>query len=240
MTLFTFRDVDLGYDGNVAARNLNFEVAAGDYLCVTGENGSGKSTVIKGLLGLLKPQRGRIIRGEIQAGEIGYLPQQKQAQKDFPASVYEVVLSGRLNRLGLRPFYGRQDKKAADENIGRLRIGDLRNRCYRELSGGQQQRALLARSLCAASKLLVLDEPAAGLDPRAQAELYQLVNAINAETGLTVVMVSHDIPMTMQYASRILHLQNEQVFFGSPAEFAASGPGTLFLAGHGAAGGPNA
>ncbi|MDR2535371.1 MAG: metal ABC transporter ATP-binding protein, partial [Treponema sp.] len=173
MTLITCQDAAFAYEGNTVIRELSFEVRQGDYLCIVGENGSGKSTLLKGLLGLIPPQKGRVLLGEpLKPNEIGYLPQYKAPQKDFPAGVYEVVLSGRQGSRGILPFYAAADKQAAEENLNRLGIGDLRNKCYRELSGGQQQRVMLARAFCAARKLLLLDEPAAGLDPLATAELY--------------------------------------------------------------------
>jgi zinc transport system ATP-binding protein len=165
--------------------------------------------------------------------EIGYLPQQRAAQKDFPAGVYEIVLSGRLNAQGLWPFYSKADKKAVEENLERLNIASLRNQCYRELSGGQQQRVLLARSLCAARKLLLLDEPAAGLDPLITMDVYQLLKKVNEEMGMTIMMVSHDAQGAMRYASHILHLQNEQIFFGTKEEYAESSVGKRYLQGGG-------
>jgi zinc transport system ATP-binding protein len=177
----------------------------------------------------MEPYRGRLIREGLKANDIGYLPQQTASQKDFPAGVYEVVLSGRLGLRGIRPFYTREDKHAAEENLNRLGIAGLRNRCYRELSGGQQQRVLLARALCAAVKLLILDEPAAGLDPLVTKDLYQLLGKINQETGMTIIMVSHDIEGALTHGGRILHLNNEQIFFGSTGDYGASELGKRFL-----------
>jgi zinc transport system ATP-binding protein len=226
----TCEDLSFAYDGNIAVRDLNFSVKNGDYLCVVGENGSGKSTLIKGLLRLLDPYRGRLLIGEgLKANNIGYLPQHRATQKDFPAGVYEVVLSGRLSLRGIRPFYTRADKQAAEENLNRLGVAGLRNRCYRELSGGQQQRVLLARALCAAEKLLILDEPAAGLDPLVTGDLYQLLGKINRETGMTIIMVSHDIEGAVTHGSKILHLKTEQLFFGSTKDYGASELGKQFL-----------
>jgi zinc transport system ATP-binding protein len=230
MTILTCRNVFFAYEGNVVLRNVNFTLEAGDYLWVVGENGSGKTTLIRGILGLKKPDAGTITAGGgLTSREIGYLPQQTAIRRDFPAGVYEVVLSGRLGKRSFYPFYTRRDKQAAEENLARLGIGDLRNRCYRELSGGQQRRVLLARSLCAGSRLLILDEPAAGLDPLVAPELYRLIEMINREAGLTVVMVSHDIRGALQYASRVLHLKNEQLFFGSLEEYKNSEAGRNFL-----------
>ena len=232
MPLITCQNVSFAYEGNTAVIGLDFQVGSGDYLCVVGENGSGKSTLIKGLLRLKGPQTGSILMGDgLRADEIGYLPQQTAAQKDFPASAYEVVLSGRLSARGLLPFYSHADKMMAEENIQLLGIEALRNRCYRELSGGQQQRVLLARALCATKKLLLLDEPVAGLDPLVTQELYRLIEHINRETGLTVIMVSHDIQSAVKYASHILHLKTAQVFFGKTEDYLQSEVGTRFMGG---------
>jgi zinc transport system ATP-binding protein len=229
MILIQCRDLSFAYEGTPAVRGLNFTIGEGDYLGITGENGSGKTTLIKGLLGLKPPQEGQLLMEGIKPHEIGYLPQYRAAQMDFPAGVYEVVLSGRLSSRGILPFYSREDKKAADENLTSLGIGDLRNQCYRELSGGQQQRVLIARALCAGKKLLILDEPAAGLDPVVTVELYRTLRRLNQEERLTIVMVSHDIPGAVNYASHILHLKKDQLFFGTSAEYAASPLGKRFL-----------
>jgi len=230
MALITCENAAFAYEDAVAVSGLNFSVNRADYLCIVGENGSGKSTLMKGLLRLKQPHAGSLTFGEgLKANEIGYLPQQTAAQKDFPASVYEVVLSGRLGIRGARPFYARQDKALAQENLERLGIAALRNRCYRELSGGQQQRVLLARALCATKRLLLLDEPVSGLDPLVTQELYALIAQINRETGITIIMVSHDIRSAMQYARNILHLKNEQVFFGTAQDYAHSEIGKTFL-----------
>jgi zinc transport system ATP-binding protein len=231
MALIACRDASFAYEGAPAASGLNFAVNAGDYLCIVGENGSGKSTLVKGLLGLMPPRGGSVLTGDgLKRNEIGYMPQQTVVQKDFPAGVYEVVLSGRLASRGLLPFYSRADKAAAEENLRRLNIEALRNRCYRELSGGQQQRALLARALCATKKLLLLDEPVAGLDPIAAQELYKLIASVN-KAGLTVIMVSHDIRSAVTYASHILHLNTAQVFFGATGEYLRTDTGRSFTGG---------
>jgi zinc transport system ATP-binding protein len=232
MALIAVRDAAFSYDGHTAVSGLNFEVNSGDYLCVAGENGSGKSTLLRGLLRLKAPSEGSVLFGDgLRATEIGYLPQQTAAQRDFPAGVFEIVLSGRLGRRGMFPFYSSADRAAADENMRRLGIRGLRGRCYRELSGGQQQRVLLARALCATKKLLLLDEPVAGLDPVVKQDLYREIEKINREDGITVVMVSHDVLSAAAYAGRVLHLQNRQVFFGTAAEYAASETGARFLSG---------
>ena len=221
MSLLKCENLSFAYDGVTVVNNLNFTVEEGDYLCIIGENGAGKSTLIKGLLRLKKPSAGTVEMGQgLKATEIGYLPQQTQIQKDFPASVREVVLSGCLNRMGLRPFYSRAEKARARENMEALEILDLQDQCYRDLSGGQQQRVLLARAMCAAQKLILLDEPVSGLDPVATRSLYAQIARINEKTGITVIMVSHDIDASLRYASHILHLGQEgQLFFGTRDEY---------------------
>lgn len=232
MAILKCYNVSFAYDGQTVLEGVDFELDAGDYLCVVGENGSGKSTLIKGLLGLKAASAGKISMGEgLKPTEIGYLPQQTELQKDFPASVWEVVLSGRLNSLGGRLFYGKDDKKAALENIERMGIDDIKDKCYQELSGGQQQRVLLARAMCATKKLLLLDEPVTGLDPVAQNELYNLIKLINLCDGITVIMVSHDIHEAVRYATKILHLGHKQLFFGTAGEYKHCDMARRFLGG---------
>lgn len=228
MALLTVNDVSLGYDGRAIAEHLSFTVEKGDYLCIVGENGSGKTTLMKTLLNLKKPLAGEIITGDdLKPGEIGYLPQQTEVQRDFPASVMEVVLSGCLSRMGSRVFYSREEKQLAVENMKRMGILDRADQCYRELSGGQQQRVLLARALCATQKVLLLDEPVAGLDPKVTADMYRLIQSLNKE-GITIIMVSHDVAAALQYAKHILHVGN-RVFFGTREEYSSSKLGRLFL-----------
>ena len=227
MALISCKDVSLGYEGKTVVENLNFEINDGDYLYILGENGSGKSTLMKTLLGLRKPMSGTIEYG-LNHNEIGYLPQQTIVQRDFPASVKEIVMSGFLNHCGLRPFYSKDEKRIARENMEKLGISDLKKRCYRELSGGQQQRVLLARALCATTKLIVLDEPVAGLDPKVTAEMYDLINNLNKE-GITVVMVSHDIQAAMTYATKILYVSDKPQFFDSKKKYINSEIGKVFL-----------
>ncbi len=230
MNLITCKNVSFSYDGIVAIKNLNFSIESGDYFCIIGENGAGKSTLLKGLLQLKKPSGGSISTASgFSSKEIGYLPQQTPVQKDFPANVFEVVLSGCLNQLGFSPFYTKKQKVQAQANLERLGIGDLKRACYRELSGGQQQRVLLARALCAAKRAVLLDEPAAGLDPAATLELYALIEKINTELGMTVIMVSHDIDCALTYANRILHICGTQLFFGSTEAYVQSDVGRRFL-----------
>lgn len=215
MALIACRDVSFAYEGNIVAEGLNFEINSGDYVCIVGENGSGKSTLVKGLLRLKAPSRGSIDFSDIKPNEIGYMPQQRETQKDFPASAYEVVISGRLNSRGIRPFYDSKDRLEASLNMEKLGILKLKHKCFRELSGGQQQRVLLARALCATRRMLILDEPTAGLDPVATQELYSLIEMVNMKLGITVIMVSHDIEAALRYASHILHLNRSQEYFGS-------------------------
>lgn len=228
MALLTIRNLSLGYDSCAIVENLNFSVNAGDYLCIVGENGSGKTTLMKALLHLKEPVSGQILIGDgLKKNEIGYLPQQTIVQKDFPASVREIVLSGCQGRCGLRPFYSKEEKRLAEENMERMGIKVLKNRCYRELSGGQQQRVLLARALCATRKVLLLDEPVSGLDPKVTAEMYALIADLNHE-GITVIMISHDIAAAVRYASHILHIGNT-LFYGTRNEYMESNVGKFFL-----------
>lgn len=220
--------VSLGYEGRTIIENLNFQVNAGDYLYIVGENGTGKSTLIKTLLGLRVPLKGTIEMGEgLKSSEIGYLPQQTMVQKDFPASVWEVVLSGNLNKCGLRPFYNRQEKERAEANMKKLGIEDFKKKCYRDLSGGQQQRVLLARALCATGKMLLLDEPVAGLDPKITSEMYELIQKLNEE-GITIIMVSHDMQAAVLYADHILHIGHKPLFFGTKEDYLKTETGKAF------------
>ena len=223
---------DFGYENHDAVIDLNLEIYPGDYLCVVGENGSGKSTQIKGMLGLLKPTGGSLsVADELKRGGIGYLPQQTAAQKDFPATVQEVVLSGTLSRRGNRPFYSRAERKLAAHNLERLGIEHLKQKCYRELSGGQQQRVLIARALCATEQLLILDEPITGLDPSAIQDFYHLIKKLNKEDGITIIMVSHDIGNVISQANKILHLHRRVVFCGTAEAYRQSVAGKEFLGG---------
>ena len=212
--------VDLGYENQDAVINVNMEVCPGDYLCIVGENGSGKSTLIKGLLGLLKPSGGKLtVAEELKTTGIGYLPQQTAAQKDFPASVREVVLSGCLSRRGRRPFYSKTEKDIASANMEKLGITQLANQCYRELSGGQQQRVLIARALCATRELLILDEPITGLDPMAIQDFYSMIRKLNREDKVSIIMVSHDLRNAVEEANKILHLQKQVLFYGPAHDY---------------------
>ena len=217
------KNVGFAYGGETVLSGVNFSVNAGDYLCIVGENGSGKSTLMKGILGLKEPSEGEIVFGDgLKANEIGYLPQQTGIQRDFPASVGEVVLSGRISGMGHRLFYSRADREAASENLERMGIEELKDRCYMELSGGQQQRVLLARAMCATKKLLLLDEPVTGLAPNAANEMYNRIKLINRCDKISVIMVTHDVHEAVRYATHILHLGHGQLFFGSVEEYRKS------------------
>ena len=229
MAQLTVKDVSLGYEGTVVTERLSFSVHTGDYLFIVGENGAGKSTLIKALLGLKSPMKGSIETGKgLKPSEIGYLPQQTLVQKDFPASVKEIVYSGLLGKSRFRPFYSKELKALADKQMERLGIADLKNKCYRELSGGQQQRVLLARALSATGKMLLLDEPVSGLDPSAKNEMYELIRKLNTEDKITVIMVSHDIDAAEKYASHILHIGHTPLFFGKKEEYFLSDAGKAF------------
>lgn len=226
--LIMCENVTMSYDGKVVLKDLSFHVQKGDYLCIVGENGSGKTTLMKGILGLHSPAAGKFSFGEeLKQNQIGYLPQQTMIQKDFPASVWEVVMSGNLNSSGIKPFFSKAQRKKAEESMQRLSITDIRKKCYRELSGGQQQRVLLARALCATKEVLLLDEPVTGLDPIATAEFYTLIKKLNTE-GITIIMISHDIVSAIDNANKMLHL-GEQTFFGTTDEYKHSDIGSRFL-----------
>ena len=230
MELLRLTDVSVGYEGKPVATGLSLTLQEGDYRCIVGENGAGKSTLMKTLLNLRAPLSGSIVFSDaIARNEIGYLPQQTLVQRDFPATVWEVVISGCLNRSGLRPFYTKAQKETAQQWLEKLDMASLKKRSYRALSGGQQQRVLLARALCATKKLLVLDEPVAGLDPIVTADLYALIQRINREDGITIIMVSHDIGAALQYATHILQVSGDNNFFGTVEEYRQSALGSLFL-----------
>lgn len=227
MALLTVENLKLGYEGKTVVNELNFTVNRGDYLCIVGENGSGKTTLMKTILHLNAPLSGKIVTGDgLKPSEIGYLPQQTEVQRDFPASVWEIVLSGNLGHSGLRPFYTKNEKTKAKENIEKMGILGLTKHCYRELSGGQQQRVLLARALCATTKMLLLDEPVSGLDPYVTAEMYDLIYKLNSD-GITVIMISHDINAALKYATHILQI-GKDIFFGTKDEYLKSGGSGLF------------
>ena len=228
MALLTAKNLSLGYESQTIVENLNFSVGKGDYLCIVGENGSGKTTLMRTILNLQSPMKGEIEVGDgLSRNEIGYLPQQTIVQKDFPASVREIVISGFQGQCGLRPFYSAEEKKLAEENMERMGITKLADKCYRELSGGQQQRVLLARALCATKKILLLDEPVSGLDPKVTNEMYELISELNKD-GITIIMISHDIQSAAKYASHILHM-GDSIFFGTKEEYLESNIGKVFF-----------
>ena len=217
MAILTVDRVSLGYDADLILKDISFSVEEGDYLSIVGENGSGKSTLMKALTGLLKPKNGTIQMHGIN--RLGYLPQQTVVQRDFPASVLEVVLSGCIGSMGWHPFYTKRERALAEHTMKMLSIYDLKSRSYRELSGGQQQRVLLARALCATDRILLLDEPTAGLDPVVTTELYELVLHLNRDHGVTIIIVSHDLNSALRDSTKILHLKESVRFFGTVEEY---------------------
>lgn len=238
MELMICRDLSVGYGGRIVSHDVNFSLSQGDYLCVVGENGAGKSTLMKTLLGLQAPLSGEIrFCGGLKRTEIGYLPQHSAIQRGFPATVGEVVVSGFLGRNGMRPFYTREQHAMAQENMEKVGISDLKKQSYRALSGGQQQRVLLARALCAAGRMLLLDEPVTGLDPGAAMEMYAAVRELNRRDSLAVIMISHDIQASVREASHILHMAHRPAFFGPVQEYAKSGVGRRYLDEQGGIGG---
>ena len=207
----------VGYSGKPLCNGFDLEINNGDYICIVGENGAGKSTLIKTLVGLIPAINGKVLlRGNVDKSDIGYLPQQREMQKDFPASVWEVVLSGCLDRLGFKPFYGHKERKLAADAIRELDLEDIKNESFRELSGGQRQRVLLARAIAGSKKVLVLDEPITGLDPVAAAHLYQLLNRLN-QNGTTIITISHDISKALSAANTLL-IMSDKPHLASEAE----------------------
>lgn len=230
MDLLKCENVSVAYEGKSVLEDVSFSVGEGDYICVLGENGAGKSTLIKTLLGLKKPESGSIsFLNDFSRAYVGYLPQQQTVKKDFPASVWEVVVSGNENSLGFKPFFGKVHRQRTEENLKKLGIYDLKDKCFRELSGGQQQRVLLCRALCATKKLLILDEPASGLDPVATGELYAVIKNLNDEDKIAVIMISHDTDCAKRYAKKILHLAARQVFFGLKSDYMNTEIGRKFM-----------
>ena len=228
MSLITCENLTLAYDTGVVASGLSFTLEAGSYLCIVGENGSGKSTLLKAMIGLHPISEGRLtVDAAARKKGIGYLPQHTPAQRDFPASVKEIVQSGCLHKSGMRPFWRASDRKLATEAMVRMGIQHLAGKCYRELSGGQQQRVLLARAFCATGDLILLDEPIAGLDPMAMTEMYGMIADLNRE-GVAVIMVSHDVSAAVNYATHILHMSKTTAFFGTTEEYLNTPVGQQF------------
>ncbi len=231
MSAVSVSDVTLSYDNLTVAEHVSFDVEFGDYVCIVGENGTGKSTLLKTIVGIHQPKSGHILFDcDIRNGDIGYLPQQTVVRDDFPASVGEIVLSGCLGLLGKRPFFGAEERRIADKNMDLLGISDLKKISFRELSGGQRQRVLLAKALCCARKILVLDEPVTGLDPLVTADMYSILRLINGE-GVTIIMVSHEIGEAVKQASKILHLKHGVEFYGKTEDYLKSSVGKLFTGG---------
>lgn len=222
MSLIECKHLKVGYENRTAVDDVSFSINEGDYLCIVGENGSGKSTLMKSILGLIPIKSGEIIFNGLKQNQIGYLPQQTIVQRDFPASVFEVVLSGCLNRLGMKPFFTAKERKIAEDNIKLLNIEKIRNKAYCDLSGGQQQRVLLARALCATEKILLLDEPFTALDTVVSNELYGVIKMLNKERGITVVMISHDVRNSVESSDMVLHMDTKILFYGTSAEYLKS------------------
>ncbi|MDO4419550.1 MAG: ABC transporter ATP-binding protein [Ruminococcus sp.] len=225
MSLLNVQGLSLGYEGKKIVNNISFTVNQGDFLSIIGENGTGKTTLVKGILGLIGKLSGSIELSEgVSQSHIGYLSQKTLVSKDFPASVGEIVMSGFLNSKRFGVFYSKQQKTEAAALMERVGITKLKNATFSELSGGQQQRVLLCRALCATSKLILLDEPTTGLDPIATADFYSLLSELNKE-GVTVIMVSHDVTGAMRMSSHILYLGKEESFFGTTHQYLHSNIG---------------
>lgn len=223
-------NLSIGYEGRVIASNINFSAEKGNYICIVGENGSGKSTLINSILGLSQIVCGKISLGDgVRSCDIGYLPQQTEIQKDFPASVDEVIMSGFSGKHKFYPFYTKEERKLKEYQMKRLGITELGKKSYRELSGGQQQRVFLARALCAATKMIVLDEPVTGLDPMVTVQMYDIISEINEKEKITIIMVSHDVRSAIKYSSHILHIGHDSTFFGTTEEYMKSEIGQKFL-----------
>ena len=217
--LLEIKNLSLGYDDNIVLKNLNFIIEENDFVCVVGPNGSGKSTLIKGILGIIKPLKGKVKFSNVKRTFIGYMPQETRVDSNFPASVYEIVLSGTLNRLGMRPFYSRKEKDLVIEKLKLLNILNLKDKNFSDLSGGQRQKVLLARSLCATSKLLILDEPSNNLDSKSKKDLYKTIQDLNKNHHITIIMITHDLDHDNLLGNKIIHLGSDEVFYGTTEEF---------------------
>ena len=220
MPLIEAKNLSVSYAGKRIIDSVSFRIEEGDFLCIVGENGTGKTTLLKVITGLKKPDGGSLVMDKnLKKSHIGYLPQQTDIQKDFPAGVKEIVLSGFLGGMGLIPFYSSKQKEKAKEIMKSLEIEELSKKCYHELSGGQQQRVLLARALCASKKLLILDEPTSALDQTAADEFYRLISKLNKEK-MTIVMISHDIKNAVSSSNKVLHLgETKPLYYGSRVEY---------------------
>ena len=219
MSLIDIKNLSLGYDGNIVLKNVNLKIEENAFLCVVGPNGSGKSTLIKGILGLIKPISGTITFNNLKQNFIGYMPQETKVDSNFPASVLEIVLSGTLNKKRMSLFYTKEDKKLAIKNLKILGIKNLKNKHFSELSGGQRQKVLLARSLCATSKLLILDEPSNNLDSKSKKNLYDILTNLNKNYNITIIMITHDLDHNNLIGNKILSLREDDIFYGTTEDF---------------------
>ena len=219
MSLIDIKNLSLGYDGNIVLKNINLKIEENDFICVVGPNGSGKSTLIKGILGLIKPISGTITFNNLKQNFIGYMPQETKVDSNFPASVLEIVLSGTLNKKSRSLFYTKEDKKLAIKNLKILGIENLKNKHFSELSGGQRQKVLLARSLCATSKLLILDEPSNNLDSKSKKNLYDILRNLNKNYNITIIMITHDLDHNNLIGNKILSLREDDIFYGTTEDF---------------------
>lgn len=216
MSLISLKNLSLGYDNQIVLKNINLDIEEDDFICIVGPNGSGKSTLVKGILGLIKPMKGKVVYNNLKQNFIGYMPQETKVDANFPASVFEIVLSGCLNKS---LFYKKKDKEIAINNLKILGIESLKDKCFCDLSGGQRQKVLLARSLCATSKLLILDEPSNNLDSKSKKDLYKIINDLNKNHGITIIMITHDLDHDNLIGNKILSLREDDIFFGSTKEF---------------------
>lgn len=218
--MIKINNLSLGYDNNIIIKNMSLEIEEGSYVAVVGENGSGKSTLIKGILGLITPKKGSI-EFDINKNDIGYLPQNNEDNSFFPASVYEIVISGCLNNLGLRPFYNKKEKELVNNTLKELNIDKIKNKCFKKLSGGQRQRVLLARAIVSGKKVLVLDEPVTGLDYNSLKDLYNLIDKLNKK-GMTIIMISHDVDKMIEHATHILYIKKDSYSYSKTIDFVNS------------------
>jgi len=215
-------NVTVAYEKEKVIDNVSFEIEQGDYVSIVGENGSGKSSIVKAILGLVSLKSGKVLFGEdCKRSHIGYISQQNPNYKSFPASVYEVVLSGCLSSKGIMPFYSKKLKDTAKEYMELLGVDEFANKNFKDLSGGQKQRVMLARALCATDKILFLDEPVTGLDPVAILEFYEIINNLNKTKGITIIMITHDTQNALNYSNKILHLYRDssKYFFGTKEDY---------------------
>ena len=221
MPVINAKNISMSYEGKKVIESVSFCVEKGDFICILGENGSGKTTLLKALTGLKKIDSGTLeFDSDLKKNQIGYLPQQTDVQRDFPASAWEVVLSGTVASMGFAPFYTKKQKQMAKSAMEKLEILHLSKKCYHELSGGQQQKVLLARAICASKKLLILDEPTTGLDEGASREFYAFLQEMKNQ-DITIIMISHDVKNALGCANKVLHLESAGgFFFGSCADYA--------------------